>query len=220
MTDPVWTILIPTTGNREQKFRRLVNSLTPQLQHAGGAVAVIALWNNGERPLNAVRQDLITHATSRYVSFIDDDDEVPADSIATILPLLDGEVHFIGFTVDLDFDGVMQQQTLISLRYGGWTFDSRYYYRDITYVNPFRRDIAIAHADFTTAGWPEDCGWVGQLRGHLTTEKVIDRVMYFYHWSPADSVQTSSQFALPGQYKRPVIDCPFFAWHPASLEHS
>jgi Glycosyl transferase family 2 len=220
VTDPVWTILIPTTGNREKKFRRLIGSLAPQLGQAEGTVTVQALWNNGERPLAAYRQDLITCATSQYVSFIDDDDEIPEDFVKTILPLLDGQVHFIGFTVDLDFDGVPQKQTLISPEYGDWWEDDHFYYRDITYVNPIRRDIALQHADFTKAGWPEDSGWVKQLRGHLYNFHIIDKVMYFYHWSPADSVQTSSLHAQPGQYTRPVIGCPHFTWHPASLQHS
>ena len=221
-TSPVWTILVPAIGHREAKFRRLLSGLLPQLDAAGGAVTVEALWNNGERPLNRVRQDLVEHATSEYVSFADDDDELAETAVARILPLLDG-VDFVGFRVELDCDGAVYNPTLISLKHGGWIDGPQAYYRDITYVNPFRRDIAMAHADFTRGReyCGEDRDWVAQMRGHLVTEHYLDEAMYYYHWSPGDSVQNGPLRPVPpGTWKRPQITHPYFSWHPASKEQS
>jgi len=223
---PVWTVLVATTGCREAKFRRLLSGLLPQLDAAGGAVTVEALWNNGERPLSRVRQDLVEHATSEYVSFADDDDKVAETFVSSILPLLDG-VDFAGFRVELDCDGVRCNPTIVSLENKGWIDAPDAYYRDITYVNPFRRDAAMAHADFTRgreyAG--EDRDWAAQMRGHLVTEHYLDETMYYYHWSRGDSIQNGPMAPSwpqrqPGYYKRPQVTHPYFSWHPASKEQS
>lgn len=221
---PLWTILIPTTGYRAAKFQRLAADLCEQAWRYRGAVTIEALWNNGERPLNRVRQDLIEHATATYVSFIDDDDEVPANFVDKILPLLDG-VDFIGFKVALDQDGQQFPPTIISLKYGEWSQDHHAYYRDITYVNPFKRAIALEHADFTRGRehMGEDRDWVDQLRGHLKTEHFIDEFMYYYHYSPGDSIQNGALPLPPpaGVFARPEVEnTSVFSWHPASTEWS
>lgn len=221
MADPFWTILIPTLGRREFKLWRLLSGLFPQLDAAGGAVTVQALWNNGEYPVSWLRQRLIEHARSAYTSFIDDDDEVPGDYVSSILPLLDG-VDFIGFNVQIDRGGERLPRTLISLKYDGWQTTPEVFLRDITNVNPVRRGVVMAHADFTrhegAAG--EDMTWAAQLRGHLKTEHYLDRDMYFYHWSMGDSVQSPMvlpwPYRQPGYFRRPRISHPYFSWHPAS----
>ena len=221
MTDPVWTILIATLGRREAKLLRLLRILAPQLREAGGAAGVVALWNNGERPLTRVRQDLIEYAATPYVSFIDDDDIVTFDFIRQILPLLDGEVHYAGFRAMVYQDGVPWLPAKISLDAGGWHNTAEGFFRDITVLNPVRRDLVMKHADFTTGGWPEDRSWTAQLRGHLRTGAFIDEILYHYYYSTTDSIQSwPGQKPPPGDYTRPRVNCPHFTWHPASTEHS
>jgi hypothetical protein len=183
----VWTILIATQGRRAAQLQRLLAGLLPQAEAAGGQVKVLALWNNGERRLGEVRQDLLWHATGTYVSFVDDDDEVPPYYVSAVLPLLDGTVDYIGWRMQCYIDGVAAKPTIHSLRYSGWHDDEDGYYRDITHLNPVRRQLALL-GDFRTA-WPEDSTWVASLRGHVRTEAFIDRPMYLYRYSSSDSVQ-------------------------------
>ena len=216
-----WTILIATLGRRQATFLRLIRTLAPQLQQANGAVRVMALWNNGERPLTRVRQDLIEYAETPYISFIDDDDIVTPRFIPAILPLLDGDVHHAGFRAMVYNNGIPWMPARISLDAGSWDDTGGEFLRDITIINPIRRDLVMKHADFTAGGWPEDRSWAAQLRGHLTTGAFADEILYHYYYNPADSIQTwPGQKPPPGDHARPHVNCPHFTWHPASTQHS
>ena len=218
---PVWTILIATLGHRNAKLARLLAILAPQLEEAAGAVEVAALWNNGERPLGRVRQDLIDHAATPYLSFIDDDDTVTPRFVPAILPHLDGEIHHAGFRAMVYQDGVPWLPAKITLEAGGWENGPREFIRDITVLNPLRRDIVARHADLTAGSWPEDRSYAAQLRGHLHTGVFIDEIVYHYNYSTTDSIQAwPDQKPPPGDHTRPEVTCPCFTWHPASAEHS
>lgn len=178
-TEPAWTILIATLGRRSAQLERLLDGLLPQVEKAAGTVTVEALWNNAERPVGQVRQDLLEHATSRYVSFVDDDDQVPARYVSRILPLLDG-VDYIGFKVaipDGQFAGIARH----SLKCGGWGEDQAGYYRHVSHLNPVRRELALR---VSFAGqhehYGEDYAWAHQMRPHVQTERFIDDVLYYY----------------------------------------
>ena len=222
VTAPDWTILIATLGRRRERLLALLNGLMPQVDEADGAVAVLALWNNGERPLPDIRQDLVDAAAGRYVSFVDDDDKLPPYFVREVRPLLDG-VDYIGWRMQFIKDGQAHKPTIHSLRYKDWHENEDGYYRDITHLNPVRRDLVAAHTSFT-GRWPEDHGWAEGLRGHLHTEHYIDEIMYYYWFSTGDSTFVSwsdssrwnSGPSAP-EGTRPVIASPHFSWHPASL---
>jgi glycosyl transferase family 2 len=215
---PTWTILIATLGQRYLHLDSMLSNLLPQVEEARGEVTVEALWNNGERSLHEVRNDLVDHATAEYLTFVDDDDILPGNYVSTLLPLLDG-VDYVGFRVQAIFDGITMNPTFHSLRYDSWWEDGNGYYRDISYVNPFRRDIAVANARFRPWGaTAEDYDWVTQMRGHLKTEHYVDEVMYIYTPRSWDCTWRGVTVPPPGTYRRPEIDCPYFSWHPASSE--
>lgn len=215
MTAPVWTILVATLGRRgDQLSRRLLHTLMPQVDAAAGQVTVEALWNHGERPVCQVRQDLLDHATSAYTCFADDDDDLPAYYVAKVLPLLDGDVHYIGWRMRTWVNGFPLPPTSHSLRHGMWDAGgSDGKLRDISHLNPVRRDLT-AGTSFC-AGWPEDSCWSDQMRGRLLTERFIEDEMYFYRYNDCDSVQRDTG-PWPGSWRRPVITSPHFSWHPAS----
>lgn len=229
MLAPKWNILVATLGQREERFTRLVSSLLPQLEKAEGQVRLTALWNNGERAISHVRQDLVDHAVGEYITFVDDDDELPEYYVEKILPLLDG-IDYIGWRMQCILDGNILNPTFHSLKYNGWYDDENGYYRDISHLNPIRLDLA-RHADFRKCTLPEDIAWVTQLRPHIKTEHYIDDVMYTYHASSIDTTWRNGHNIRAARrtrrqryerqihqrhtaYVRPVIDSPFFSYHP------
>lgn len=206
-----WTILIATLGRREALLRRLLDSLMPQVAAAGGAVTVEALWNNGERPLGDVRQQLADGARARYVNFVDDDDEVPPYYVEKVLPLLDG-VDYIGWRMQLFEDGRECKPTYHSLRYPEWYDDNDGYYRDISHLNPVRRKM-LTGTSFC-GECHEDSKWADQMRGRLRTEHFIPEVMYYYRYDHSESVQHRGARGY-GTYVRPELDYPHFSWRAA-----
>lgn len=219
MVKPDWTILIATLGQRQERFQRLLNYLLPQVREATGRVNVLAYWNNGERPLAEVRQALVDEADGTFVSFIDDDDLVAATYVQRILPLLASPIDYVGFRLQCYVDGVPLKPTYHSLRYSQWYDDQRGYYRDISHLNPVRRELAL-QADFRKTQPPEDVAWADQLRGLLKEELYVDDVMYQYYSSSTDTMWRPGSVQRPrvGQYHRLTIDSPYFRYHPECAE--
>lgn len=216
---PDWTILIATLGQRQERFKRLLSHLLPQVENANGRVNVLAYWNNGERPLAEVRQALVEEADGTFVSFIDDDDLVVATYVQRILPLLQQPINYVGFRLQCYVDGAPLKPTYHSLRYTQWYDDARGYYRDISHLNPIRREIAL-QADFRRTEPPEDVAWADQLRGRITKELFVDDVMYQYYSSSVDTTWRPGTVQRPrvGQYFRLTVDSPYFRYHPESAE--
>lgn len=217
MTD--WTIMVATLGQRQERFQRLLTYLLPQVQNASGRVNVLAYWNNGERPLAEVRQALVDEADGTFVSFVDDDDLVSPTYVTRILPLLTEEIDYVGFRLQCYVDGSPLKPTYHSLRYPQWYDDARGFYRDISHLNPVRRELALK-ADFRKTTPPEDVAWADQLRGILKTESFVDDVMYSYYSSSYDTTWRPGSVQRPrvGQYFRLAVDSPYFRYHPESAE--
>jgi len=209
---PRWNILIPTIGQRNDRFLRLLAELLPQTEVTDGDVHVTALWNNGERPLGVVRQYLIDGASGEYISFVDDDDQLPPYYVSKVLPLLDG-IDYVGWCMQCIQDGISLKPTFHSLRYSAWSEDAHGYYRDISHLNPIRTELACK-ADFRGIS-PEDVSWADQMRGKVHTEHFIDDIMYIYHASSVDSTWGGYQLRA-GHYDRPDVIHPNFSYHPES----
>ncbi len=216
MCNPRWTILVATLGQRVDRFRRLLDQLLPQLDAAGGEVTLCALYNHGERPLGEVRHALLRDATSTYVSFVDDDDEVPDYFIAEVLPHLDGVVDYVGWQLQCYVDGQPLKPTYHSLRYARWYDDARGYYRDVSHLNPIRTELA-QRGDFRRGDPPEDVAWVDQVRGHPRTEAYVDKVMYHYRSSSGDSTWRGHGVVRPAT-TRYDLNHSYFSYHPESSE--
>lgn len=219
MTAPTWTILIPTLGQRGPLFARLLDALLPQLPTHGGAVRVLAWWNNGSPRLADIRQALVHAVRTDYLSFVDDDDLVPDYFVDEVIQALASRPDYVGWRTLYHVDGEPNATVYHSLRHRRWHQDRHGIYRDITHLNPVRTELA-GRADFRRArpGRAEDRVWVDQMRPHVRTEVYIDRVMYLYLWSPAVTAWQHPDRISRGPYVRPVIDSPHFAYHPESAD--
>jgi glycosyltransferase involved in cell wall biosynthesis len=188
----IWSICIPTLASREQKLLGLLQLLLPQAEACKDGVEVIALHNNGERPLADIRQDLLMSARGTYISFVDDDDRVADDFVPVIAAAMaGGKADYVAFQHALYEDGVLQPMTVhTGIQYNGWYDDPPRAVRDVTHINPVRATIA-RQADFRTAGheW-EDRAYVSAIRPLLHTQVSIERVMYHYYHSVSDSSQS------------------------------
>lgn len=175
-----WSILILTQPCRQLYLRRLLDCLEPQVADHPEIEIVIRQYDRNMN-IGRNRQAMIDASTAEYVNFVDDDDMVPKDYVEKIIPLLDG-VDYIGFRVQLYFEGATQKPTIHSLRFGKWYEDEIFYYRDISHLNPIRRDLALK-VPFTAPGG-EDVAWADSMRttGLVRTEHFVDRVMYQYFY--------------------------------------
>jgi len=215
----LWTILVPTIGERRELFERLLACLLPQLDPFAGEVRVLAWHNNGSPLLGEIRDGLVRDAGSEYVSFVDDDDLVADDYVARIAEALADRPDHVGFKLEYTTDGVGREVVEHSLVYDRWhrRRHDNVLARDFTHVDPIRREIAM-HGSFVPRrpGRAEDRHWVKQVRPWLTggSEVYIDKIMYYYLWRSDVTAWQRPGALIPGD--RAVVDHPYFAWHPES----
>lgn len=217
MTEPTWTILVPTVAARAALFERLLADLLPQTEPFGGRVRVLAYLNHGEPALGVVRDRLVTAAGTEYVSFADDDDTVPSYFVEEVMRALDSaRPDHVGFWLDLYRDGVFQERARHSIAGPRrWGRVRGVLHRDFTHIDPVRTEIARKGSFVPMRpGRPEDRMWVRQVRPFISSEVFIDRTMYHYLYRPALSVALTREPLPAGP--RPDIEHPYFAWHPES----
>lgn len=216
----LWTILIPTIGQREHLLMRLLDALLPQLDAYGGDVRVLAWRNNGTPSLGEIRDALVRDADSEYVSFVDDDDMVAPDYVKAIVSAIsqhDGRPDHVGFQLEYTTDGHGREIVDHSLRHGRWHRDTAgMLCRDLTHIDPIKREIAIQGTFVVRRpGRAEDRHWVKQVRPRVGTEAYIPRVMYHYLWR-SDTTAWQNPAAIVPKVGRPEIPHPHFEWHPRS----
>lgn len=173
-----WEILILTQPSRAEFLDQLLSILMPQCQNRDVEV-LIGRFDPG-KSLGENREILRRQSSGDYINFVDDDDFVAGDYVAKILPLLHGGIDQIGFRLQLYSDGSPMIPTYHSLKYGRWYEDARGYYRDISHLNPMRRELAMSAS--MDGGIGEDCRWSIDLRnlGIVKTEHFIDEILYYY----------------------------------------
>lgn len=221
---PTWTILIPTLGQRSAELKRLLDVLLPQTEPYSGRVQVVALWNNGEIPIATIRQTLLMSAQSSHISFIDDDDLVPAYYVRDIMRALEYDVDYVGWVVEIRYPERGSQLAYHSLQYGEWYTRDQKLYRDITHTNVMRTSIAKT-ADFRQSRRykAEDRIWSVQLRKSrlLVREVYIDRIMYYYLYDPksSDTWRDPRRVHRNRKFTPLQIDHPNFTWYRGEVLH-
>lgn len=184
-----WSILIASHVSRRDSLYRLIGLVEPQLTPQ---VEVDVLWNRGQLGIGEYRQKLLDKARGEYVNFVDDDDRIPDHYVSDILEALETDPDYVGFQVhmhdasDPPVLGKREIRVEHSIRYEGWFGRAPNLYRDISHLNPIRRDIAIKGR--FVGGRSEDRKWAKEVRPWVKTEVYIPKVMYFYDFERGKSV--------------------------------
>jgi hypothetical protein len=224
MSAPTLTVLIATLGQRRGLLGRLLFGLMPQVDAAAGRVKVLAYWDNGETDLAVKRQALVEAAGTDYVCHVDDDDTVTNDYVESILGALESWPDIVGLHMMVHRDGEPLKVAELSTKFTGWYEEPDRFCRDITHENPIRTSLARS-VDFRdkATGDPEDAPWAAKLRGRITSEVTIERVLYHYWWIPGQSAWGAKRRDRitatdhRGKPWRPLpVPSPYFAWHPDS----
>lgn len=201
---PTWDILIPTIPHRHHKLLGLLDSLDPQVRPG---VTVRVFRDNLEHTLGAKRQALLESSAADYVSCIDDDDQVAPDYIGAVTAALASRPDYVGFIMLFTCDWAPPQVTRHSLQHAGWTDGPEGPVRDISHLNPVRRELAALGT--WEGGYGEDRRWAAALRasGRVRTEVMIDRWMYRYRFSKEDCAEVARE-----PWDGPLPGLPGYPW--------
>lgn len=178
-----WSVLIPTIAGREASLQKLVASLhekkgriCPELR-----MEVKLAYDNREMSIGNKRQKLLQSASGKYVSFIDDDDEITDAYLEDLWACVRGNYQVMrlrGQIGTFTFTHSVENKVTDTMARGG------VFVRPPNHLNPMMADAAKL-IEFRDAVRGEDLDWTLRLAqtGFLTREYTSDpnRIHYIYH---------------------------------------
>jgi hypothetical protein len=177
-----WSVLVPTIPGREQSLERLLAGIREKVARLAPHLRVEYRVNfdRREKSIGRKREELLQAAQGKYMSFIDDDDDVTDAYIEDLRATIAGEFHVMRLR------GQIQQYTFthsteISLTSPMAIGDV--FVRPPNHLNPMLTDVAkLIHFGDAVRG--EDLDWTIRMakRGFLSTEYRSDpsRIHYLY----------------------------------------
>lgn len=177
------SILIPSVTERLQQLTTIYSELARQALNL--PVEILALVDNKRRTTGAKRNQLLTAARGRYVSFVDDDDKVAPDYVQALLHASASDPDCIVFEVMVYMNGAPDRVTRFHPSYEHANLPSEYR-RKPNHVMCYRREIAIRHA-YQDTSFGEDTDWAARASRDALRVHQISKVLYHYDVVPKDT---------------------------------
>ncbi len=193
MPQKLWSILICTIEGRETSFNALYEKLTKQIHDLNLQDHIEVLYYKDKRKEHTVghkRNVLVEQSKGKYISFIDDDDDIHDHYIELISKKLVNNPDCVSLIGIITFNGKRAKKFIHSIEYKSYFEKNNTYFRPPNHLNPIRKSIA-AQFKFPEKFRGEDTDWAMQIArsGLLRTEETIDEPYYFYYYvsKPGDS---------------------------------
>jgi hypothetical protein len=177
-----WSVLVPTIPGREQSLERLLAGIREKVARLAPTLRVEYRVNfdRREKSIGRKREELLQEAQGRYMSFIDDDDDITDAYVEDLRTTIAGGYHVMRLR------GQIQQYTFTHSTEISLTSPmaiGEVFVRPPNHLNPMMTDVAkLIHFGDAVRG--EDLDWTIRLakRGFLETEYRSDpsRIHYIY----------------------------------------
>jgi len=187
MSNPVLTIMIPTTEDRDELFNVLSKEITAQISKLGlkKEVEIVSIRDNKEISVGLKRQRLLEMANGEWVVGIDSDDWIHEDYLMDIITALkdNPETDHVGFLEECDIDGE-KSLSIFSIRHKVWD-EKKDGYDHIRCANPksvIRRTKAL-EVGYQDLRYSEDRIFSEAVTPLLTSEVFINKPLYIYRYT-------------------------------------
>lgn len=175
-----FSILTPTIPGRETQLAALQAKIAAQ----PGDIEHLVLCDNRARSIGAKRQALMDIARGDYVAFVDDDDDISDDYVASLLTAIQSGADCITFHQRAIYNGIESE-----VRFGVKHQDGPFTPGGITlrapwHVCAWKRDI-VTGCQFLETNYGEDLAWCLQARRRIKTGFHIPRILHTYRHDAA-----------------------------------
>ena len=160
-------------------FQQLLDVLLPQ---ATKEVEVLWLGDNYRMSVGEKRNNLLSIAKGKYVTFVDDDDMVSKDYVAVLLKYIEGGADVINFHVNCSLDGGRYKRVDYDANLLADHDTQEAYKRLPNHIMCVKRGLAL-QVGFLNVNNGEDSDYAKRLRPLIRTQSIIDKVLYNYDFS-------------------------------------
>lgn len=169
-------------------------------------VEIIVLTDNKQMMLGHKRNVMVDIAQGKYISFVDDDDRIADDYIATLLKATEKDTDSIVFTAEVSLNGEKPKPCYYSKEFKRDYNKPNAYYRIPNHICCVKRAVSLK-SSFPNQLYGEDAGYGKVLLPHLKTETVIDRVLYYYDYNAETTETQAWKYNRTKQRQgKPVVD--------------
>ncbi len=219
-TPPViWSILIATICERQDKFKQLAQDLLNQINNLNlnQQVELVFYPDNRQVTVGYKRNQLLKCAQGEYISFIDDDDLIHHNYVGLIYPQLLTNpdcVKLIGIMTQPGHSSILR---IHSIQYQEYLDTANALLRPPTHLNPMRKSIA-SQFKFLEVNFGEDKFWTMQIAQSklLKQEADICEPYYFYQFDPSLSATWSQRFESLQKLTHLLLDQKLATGHESS----
>lgn len=145
-------------------------------------VEIIILTDNKQMMLGHKRNTMIDIAQGKYIVFVDDDDRIADDYIASLLKATASDADSIVFQAEVSLNGEPSKLCYYSKDYKRDYNKSNAYYRIPNHICCVKRSVSLK-SSFPNVLYGEDAGYGKVLLPFLKTEHKIDKVLYYYDYN-------------------------------------
>ena len=180
------SILILTLKSRKDELDRLLKAINSQTINK--PVQVLYLGDNKSVTVGEKRNMILTLATGRYVTFIDDDDMISSKYIDTILEAIESEPDVITFNFEKTSNGTNRKLHKYYKDNGRAIYlspDRTHYKMLPNHLSVWKRDVI--NKDFPNKSVSEDHNWAESMVGSYENVYNIDEVLYYYEYNKTKS---------------------------------
>lgn len=189
-----WSVLIPTIAGREESLRKLVASLHEKKARLCPTLRmeIVLAYDNREASVGRKRQQLLERATGKYLSFVDDDDEITDAYLEDVWACIRGGYEVMrlrGQIGDYTFTHSIENKLTDTMARDG------VFVRPPNHLNPMLADVAKL-VKFRDATRGEDLDWTLRLAqtGFLTREYRSDPARIHYIYNVGESMATAATY--------------------------
>lgn len=196
------SVLIPSIPRRIERMAKLFSKLERQISDniAGAEVEILSFLDNKKRSVGLKRDGLVRLARGKYLTFVDDDDDVYDNYLKSILGVIRGtktqdvvvfneHVQINGgniFTVRFGIEYDNQEARKVN---GRWIDITRKPFHSCVW----RTEIAVQE-HFADASYGEDWHWCKRLLPRVVHQARINDVLSKYTF---DSNVTEAEYVFP-----------------------
>lgn len=185
MTQPLLSIMLPTTVDRRPLFYKLLEVVLIQINRTECAdkIELLIDEDSKEKSIGKKRQNLLERATGEWVVGIDSDDMVVDDYVQDIMIALanNPETDHVGFIEDCTIDGI-KSRSIFSIKNKSWD-EREDGYNQVRCANPksvIRRTKAL-EIGYEDLRFGEDRIFSEKVTPILQGEVFIDKILYYYN---------------------------------------
>ncbi|GMA26182.1 hypothetical protein GCM10025864_39410 [Luteimicrobium album] len=217
--DIALSVLIPSVHTRRDTFAPAITKAIFDQYEALDVcdqerVEILMLTDTKTMTIGAKRNRMVAMARGEYVAFVDDDDRLESDYLASLLAGIDASgADVVTFKLSVSLDGAAPKVCRYSRTFAAEKDTASEYQRWPNHIMCVKRSIAL-RTPFQPQRYGEDTRYAEDLLPLLHTEHAIDKVLYHYDW---DRTTTEAQLAARYQHltvqrtKKPLVDIVFLS---------